>query len=240
VKLKRSKILLISFLGALVTPGLVFANGVRTHYLRPDVVVKMADFYNYCITYSMLMFGLIVYVVIAAYLFSREYAENTLKTILTVPVRKLTFIISKFSMLFIWVMVLTLVSWASIYIITALYSIMFGLAEFGAAVAFEYLVKMTLAGVLMFLTISPFAFLSMRSKGIVVPVIAAATVAMGNVVIYSESLAALFPWAASYLLVRGEIAQTGYPLYLVIGLIAVVSIFGFAVSIIYFQREDIK
>jgi bacitracin transport system permease protein len=188
----------------------------------------------------MIMFGLIVYVVITAYLFSREYTENTLKTILTVPVKKLTFITSKFLTLFIWVIVLTLISWGGIYALTALYSAIFGLAEFGVAVALHYLGNMLFGGILMFLTISPFAFLSIWTKGVVVPVIASAAVAMGNVVIHSETLGELFPWTASYLLVRYGMEQISYPYALVIGLIALVSIIGFALTIVYFYREDIK
>jgi bacitracin transport system permease protein len=188
----------------------------------------------------MIMFGLIVYVVITAYLFSREYTENTLKTILIVPVGKLTFITSKFLMLFIWVMVLTLISWGGIYALTALYSALFGLAEFGAEVAFAYLSNMLFGGILMFLTISPFAFLSIWTKGFVVPLIAAATIAMGNVVIYGEAIGELYPWAATYLLVRYGIGQISYPYALVIGLITFVSLMGFALSIVYFYREDVK
>jgi len=240
LKLKRSNMLLISLLGALVAPALMFANGVRSHYTRPDLITVMGDFYDSCTTYSMLMFGLIVYAVITAYLFSREYIEDTLKTILTVPIQKLTFITSKFILLFVWILFLTLISWISIYVFSAIYNAMFGLVEFGIAVAIKYLFKMILGGILMFLTITPIAFLSIWTKGFVAPLIVAATIAMGNVLIYSESLGALFPWAASYLLISGGMVRTGYPNMLAIILIAFVSLFGFLASAVYFNYEDIK
>jgi bacitracin transport system permease protein len=240
LKLKRSKMLLISFLGALVAPALMFANGVNTHFLRPDNEIKMTGFYDSCIMFSMLMFGLIVYAVITAYLFSREYTENTLKTIITVPVKKRTFIISKFIMLFIWIMFLTLISWISIYILTALFNAIFGLEEFYTSVALIYLGKMMFSGVLMFLTISPIAFLSIWTKGFVVPLISAATIAIANVILSNSELQALFPWTATHLIVKNGFTQIEYSKVLVIGLIALVSILGLVLSIVYFQREDIK
>lgn len=240
LKLKRSKMLLISFLGALVTPVMMIASAVKMHYSRPDIIITLANLYDDCSLYTMLLFGVIVYVVIAAYLFSREYTEKTLKTILTVPVSKLTFIISKFIMLFLWIIVLTLISWVSMFILATLYKAIFGLSEFSIAVAIKYLGEMLLGGILMFLTISPFAFLAVWTKGLVVPIIAAAAITMGNVALSNEALGALYPWTASYMLVRGDIAQTGYPYPLSIGLIAIVSIFGFFASVVYFKREDVK
>lgn len=61
----------------------------------------------------------------------------------------------------------------------------------------------------------------------VVPIITAVVIVMGNVALSNEALGALFPWKASYLLVRGGLAQIDYPYSLMISLIAVISIFGF-------------
>jgi bacitracin transport system permease protein len=240
LKLKRSKMLLISFLGALVTPIMMIVDGIRTHYAHPEIVNTLADLYDSCLFYTMIIFGLLVYTVIAAYLFSREYSEKTLKTVLTVPVPKLSLIASKFNMLFIWIIALTLVSWVSTFILAATYNVIFGIAEFSMTVALRYLGKMLLGGVLMFLTLSPFAFLAEWTKGIVVPVIVAATVLMGNAALSNEALGALFPWTATLLLINGKITGIGYLNTFAISLIALVSILGFLASVIYFQKEDIK
>ncbi len=232
--------LLISFLGALVTPFMMIADGIKIHFSHPELPITLMGFYNGCNLYIMILFGLIVYTVIAAYLFSREHTEKTLKTILTVPVSKISFILSKFIMLFIWIMTLTIVSWAGMFILAALYKVLFGLAEFSLAVAIPYFGKMLLGGILMFLMSSPFAFLALWTKGLVVPIIAAATIVMGNVALSNEALGAVFPWTAITLLIDDKIGQTGFSYALVIGLILSVSIFGFVASIVYFQKEDIK
>ncbi len=239
LKLKRSKMLLISFLGAWVTPIMMMVDGIRTHYAHPEIVNTLADLYDGCLLYTMLIFGLLVYTVIAAYLFSREYSEKTLKLVLTVPVPRRSLIASKFSLFFFWIMALTVVSWASTFILAAAYHAIWGMAEFSAAVAAQYLGKMLLGGVLMFLTLSPFAFLAEWTKGLAVPVMAAATILMGNAALANEAIGALFPWTATLLWINGKITGD-YLNTLAISLIALVSVLGFFASLIYFQKEDIK
>lgn len=238
LKLKRSKMLPISFLGALVTPTMMIVEGVKQHYSEADITLN--GFYNGCNLYTMLLFGLIVYAVIAAYLFSREYTERTLKTILTIPVSKTAFIISKFIMLFIWIMALTVVTWLGMFVLAAVYKTVFGLAGFSIIIAMRYLGKMLMGGALLFITISPFAFLALWTQGLVVPIIAVATIAMGNVALTNETLGALFPWSATFLLIDNRIVQTGYPCPLAIALIVLVSILGFLASVAYFKKEDVK
>src|SRR5699024_11919053 len=45
------------------------------------------------------------------YLFNREYVENTIKNILTIPVSRVSFIMSKTLLLFMWIMMLTMIAW---------------------------------------------------------------------------------------------------------------------------------
>jgi len=231
---------LITVLGALVTPVFIFILHLTMQYRQPDAVLEMTAFYDAALLFTMLMFGPIVYVVITTYLFSREYTENTLKTILTVPVNKLTFILGKFSMLFICIIFLTAITWLGVSIFTVIFHAIFGLSEFSATLAIRFLGKMLIGGTLMFLTITPFAFLAIWTKGFVVPLITAATVVLGNMMVVNSDLGELFPWVASFFLVADEIELLVHPFPLVVGLIVTVFILGFALSVYYFQREDIQ
>src|SRR5699024_11355432 len=40
-----------------------------------------------------------------------EYVENTIKNILTIPVSRVSFIMSKTLLLFMWIMMLTMIAW---------------------------------------------------------------------------------------------------------------------------------
>src|SRR5699024_5211709 len=49
--------------------------------------------------------------VVTTYLFNREYVVNTIKNILTIPVSRVCFIMSKTLLLFMWIMMLTMIAW---------------------------------------------------------------------------------------------------------------------------------
>ena len=86
LKLKRSKMLLISILGALAAPGMLLLECLQTHFEHPEKIFTLADIYDSLLLYTIILMNLLVYIIIASYLFSREYTEKTLKNIL--PDRK--------------------------------------------------------------------------------------------------------------------------------------------------------
>ncbi|WP_409200436.1 ABC transporter permease [Methanobrevibacter sp. DSM 116169] len=239
LKLKRSKMLILLLLGSLVTPSMMIVDAIKIHYSNPNGIITLSALFDSNLMYSMLLFGLIVCVLVGTYLFTREYKENTIKNIIPIPVSKISFIISKLIMLLILVMSFMLISWTYTVIFSTLFNIMYGLNNFSIIVMIEYLVQMILGGILLFLTITPFFFIGIWTKGIIVPTIAATTVAMGNAGLTNESIGALFPWTASFLLINGRLSETGYSELLVISIIGFISIFGFIASILYFQKEDI-
>src|SRR5699024_5702471 len=67
-------------------------------------------FYNVDL-YTVLIIGAPLYGVVTTYLFNREYVENTIKNILTIPVSRVSFIMSKTLLLFICIMMLTMIYW---------------------------------------------------------------------------------------------------------------------------------
>src|SRR5699024_11566284 len=67
-------------------------------------------FYNVNL-YTVLIIGAPLYGVVTTYLFNREYVENTIKNILTIPVSRVSFIMSKTLLLFMWIMMLTMIAW---------------------------------------------------------------------------------------------------------------------------------
>lgn len=239
-KLKRSKVLFISILGVLATPFMMIVDALQMHFKHPEKIFTLADLYSSSLVYTMLLIGMMVYTIIASYLFSREYTEKTMKTILPIPVLKASLLASKFCVLFLWIMFLTAITWVGMLALAAIYHAVFGMAEFRLDVALIWLGKMILGGILMFLTITPFAFLAEKAKNLVVPMIVAAVIVMGSAALSNQNAGALYPWTATLFLVKGKLAGTGYPVWLAISSIALISILGFAATFIYFQKEDIQ
>ena len=236
LKLKRSKMFLISVLGAMGAPIMVFAGLIKAKISEPDKIITYLDMLEQTNLYVLLLFGVIVYGVIAAFLFSREYTENTLKLVLTVPVSKGAFLITKLLMLFLWMMILTAVAWVS----TLVLSIVGNAAEFNVNVIIQSLEEFFLGAFLLYFTMSPFVFLTLWHKNLVSPIIAAATVVLGNVALANQDLAVLFPWTSPYLIASGDIAKYHYSIETALVIIFAVSFIGFFASFIYFKKQDVK
>jgi bacitracin transport system permease protein len=227
---------LISVLGAMVAPIMVFAGLIKAKITEPDKIITYLDMLAQTNLYVLLLFGVIVYGVIAAFLFSREYTENTLKLVLTVPVSKGAFLITKLLMLFLWMMILTAVAWVS----TLVLSIVGNAAEFNVNVIIQSLEEFFLGAFLLYFTMSPFVFLTLWHKNLVSPIIAAATVVLGNVALANQDLAVLFPWTSPYLIASGDIAKYHYSIETALVIIFAVSFIGFFASFIYFKKQDVK
>ncbi len=235
-KLKRSKMLLISILGQMVAPIMVFVGLIKARIRDPQTIITYGEMLEQTNLYVLMLFGVVVYGAIVAYLFSREYTENTLKSVLSLPVSKISFVIGKFLMFFIWIMILTVVAWSS----TLFLSIIGSATNFSLHVIIESLKQYFIGAVLLFLTMSPFVFITLWFKNLIPPVIAGATVAMINVALSNEDLAVLFPWSSPYLIASGKIVKYQYPESLALLLIVITFLLGFVASLIYFKKEDVK
>ena len=240
LKLKRSKMMPISITGVLSTPLLMLLEALQTHFDKPELVFTLSDVYNESVLYTMLLTNMMIYVAIAAFLFSREYTESTLKTILPIPISRTKLLIGKFSALLLWIVILTFVTWAGILIVCGLYHAVFTLEKYSLLVAIVWLPKFLLGGILMFLTISPFVFVAEKTKGFVAPVIGSAVIVMGSAAISNREWGALYPWTATFFLVQGKIESTGYLTAISVATILLLSAVGFFMTFHYFQKEDLK
>ena len=224
LKLKRSKMVLISVAGVLSTPLLMLIEALQTHFDKPEIIFTLSDIYSDSVLYIMLLVNIMIYVAIAAYLFSREYTESTLKTILPIPISRTKLLIGKFCTLLLWIVMLTLVTWAGIFIVCGLYDAVFTLEGYSLLVAI----------------VSPFVFVAMKTKGFVAPMIGSAVIVMGSAALSNQEWGALYPWTATYFLVQGKLQSTGYPTLLSVSIIILVSAVGFLMTFHHFKKEDLK
>lgn len=241
LKLKRSKMVLISIAGVLSTPLLMLAEALQTHFDKPEILFTLSDIYSDSILYIMLLVNMMIYVAITAFLFSREYTESTLKTILPIPISRNKLLLGKFCTLLLWIIILILVTWAGIFITSGMYHAVFTLEGYSLLVAISWLPKFLFGGILMFLTTSPFVFLAMKTKGYVAPMIGSAVIVMGSAALSNQEWGALYPWTATYFIVQDKIESTvGYPVLLSVAIILLVSVVGFVMTFHHFKKEDLK
>lgn len=236
MKLKRSKMTIISILGAMVNPFMILVEIFKERSNNPDVVVTYYNIFSQSNMYMILIFGLIVYTVFGAYIFGREYTENTLKTILTIPISKSALLICKFLTLIIWCISLSLLSWLFCLIV----GILANASELTLNIILISLFECSFGTFLLILMLSPIIFITIWTKGIVIPVITSAAIVMINAALTNETLGALFPWSAIYLLVTNKIVYTGYPIILSVSIVFITILVGFLLCFYYFNKEDIK
>lgn len=239
MKLKRSKIILIEFLGSFIVPFLVTVNDIRIFFSNPAATLSLWWIYEDTIMYLMMLFGPLVMAVVATYLISREYTEKTLKTVFTVPIGRRQFLTGKFIMLFMLVLLFMVLSWIDIVAISMVCSLFLDVSQITVWSAVSILLKMIKGGVLLFATLTPFVYLALRAKGTITPFIVLAAASLLNVVLSGSPIGGIYPWTVAYLLLTDRMAQSGYPAPLGMIIILVVCVLGIGASGLRFQKEDI-
>ncbi|MCM1188454.1 MAG: ABC transporter permease [bacterium] len=234
LKLKHSRICLIAFLGTLVTPLLVLTLTIRR--LAAGEQVPLFGFYDSAFVFLIPLFAPLLFSIVAAFLFSREYTEKTLKTIFAVPVSKVKFLLGKHIALLFCILILMVLTWAEILVLAVICNLIFGVRQLTPTVAIHFLLIMLQGAVLLYAVITPIAYIAIRSKGFFAPVLIAAVISLSDVILTGSPIAAYFPWTATYLLVTGQSGSAQGIACLLIGLVCIVSI---AESVRYFNKTDI-
>lgn len=231
LKLRRSKMFLLSLIGAAVAPIMV----VLAFYLNmeEEAVVFDTVIYNTSL-YTVLLVGVPLYSVVAAYLFNREYAEDTLKNLLTIPVSRTGLILSKMLLLLMWILLLTLISWG----LTIVLGLLCQFEGFSSSLMLESVIEFIVAGLFLFALSTPMILITILMKNIVAAMVAAICINLVNVLIFNSEHRGLMPWTAAFDLAHGMLLPV-YPAAVSYFMIAIVSFAGFIASIVYFRRADV-
>ncbi len=243
LKLKRSKIGLIAFLGTVLPPILSVVLEIRDYLLNPQYTITLFGAMERVFLFLMLIFGPLIFTIFGAYLFSREYTEKTLKTLFVVPISKRKFIISKFVALFLCILILMTLTVVEVAIACAICNIIVGTYKFSMlqvlASIIYFLFKIIYGSVLLYAVLTPFIYLALRTKGFIFPTIAVAITVLVNVVISSVPIAGFIPWIAIHPLLMGQMHNYGGMPAVSLLLIAGLCFGSMYASISYFEKEQI-
>ena len=230
LKLKRSKIFLLSILMAALPSILMF---IATFAF--DETQSFDALFSTVNMYMSALFAILLFSIIISYLFGREYNEHTLKTMLTVPISRGKFLISKYLMFLIWILILTVVTSLS----TLAFGFAAGLTGFTLQLFLNSFAELLFANILLFLTFSPFVFISLFITNMVPAMVGGASLTLVSLLVNGQSWAPYVPWACPYLISSGEIADYSVSMMIPYGVILVTFIIGMAVSYIYFTKKDV-
>ena len=230
LKLKRSNIFLLSLMGAVLPPLLMFIavfafdEGSTFDMLFTNVNMYMSA-----------LFAIMLFSIMISYLFGREYNEHTLKTMLTIPISRGKFLASKYVMFLVWILILTVVTSLSALV----FGFIAGLEGFTLKLFMDSFAQLLFANVLLFLTFSPFVFLSLFITNMVPAMVGGAGLTLVNMLIYGQNWAPYVPWVCPYLIASGEIAEYATSPTVSYGVILVTFLIGLAISYIYFTKTDV-
>lgn len=239
LKLKRSKMKLIAFLGTMVTPLISVSQSIGMYVLKSDYKISFFTLFESAFMFLMLLFGVLIFSVIASYIFSREYTEKTLKTLFTIPISKKNYIQCKFLALFILVLVLMIISWAYVLILGIALNMIFGISEFYVGMVLLFLWRFVLGGILLYFSIAPIALITLHTKGIIAPMLTASVIVLVNVIFSTLPLSSFLPWAASYYIASGNSWQMACPSFVSLIIIFLVFMISYKGCILVFEKEDI-
>ena len=231
LKLKRSNIFLLSIMGAILPPLLMF---IATFAFDETQTFEML--FSSVNMYMSALFAILLFAIMISYLFGREYNEHTLKTMLTIPVSRGKFLLSKYVMFLAWILILTVVTSAS----TLVFGFVAGLDGFSVKIVIDSFAQLLFANVLLFLTFSPFVFVSLLITNMVPAMVGGAGLTLVNMLIYGQTWAPYVPWVCPYLIASGEIAEYSASITVSYAIILATFAIGLIVSYIYFTRTDVS
>ncbi|MEK3854003.1 ABC transporter permease [Cytobacillus sp. FSL H8-0458] len=235
LKLKRSKMQLISTVGASVVPLMVvIASYIQMKTEKPSPIIEFHELFSNANLYTILVVGVPLYGVVAAYIFNREYMDDTLKNLLTIPVSRVNLILSKLLLLFMWILFLTLVSWG----LTLILGVLLQFQGLSKSLISESFLQFLLGGILLFALSTPIVLITVVLKNYVPTIIFTILVTLINIMTANSEHRGLFPWAAAGDISMNTLLPTYPPEYSYMG-IALFSIFGFVSLLIYFNKIDI-
>ena len=231
LKLKRSNIFLLSLMGAILPPFLMF---IAVFAFDEGNTFELL--FNNVNMYMSALFAVLLFAIMISYLFGREYNEHTLKTMLTIPVSRGNFLLSKYVMFLVWILILTVATSLS----TLVFGFIAGLEGFSLKLFIDSFIQLLFANVLLFLTFSPFVFLSLVITNMVPAMVGGAGLTLVNMLIYGQTWAPYVPWVCPYLIASGEIAGYSTSISVSYGIILATFAIGLIISYIYFTRTDVS
>jgi len=235
LKLKRSRMVLLTLAGAAAAPFMVVVSTyIHIHTKEPGLVVPFSKLFFDVNLYASLLTGIPLYGVAAAWLYSREYTEDTLKNLLTIPVSRTGLLLSKLALLFLWILTLAVTAWA----LTLTLGLLGGFGGLSASLLLASFKQFTGAAALLFALCTPVICIALVMRHLVPAMIFSIAVTMVTVMGSTSEYKGLIPWSAAFDLVNGTLLPVYPALYSYVS-IAATSIAGLAAALIHFERTDI-
>ena len=247
LKARRSKMPLITALGFALAPlaGGFFMIVMKDPALarrmgmisaKAQIVAGAADWPTYLslLAQAAALGGFMLFSLIAAWVFGREYSDHTIKDLLALPTPRRSIVLAKFVVFALWALLLTL----EVYLLGLLVGMLVGLPPASAAVMIEGSVTLAGTAALTILIAAPIAFFAGVGRGYLAPMGAAILLLILAQVVAAAGWGEYFPWAVPALhagMAGPEMGQMGPVSY---ALVLLTALAGIAGTLVWWKWAD--
>lgn len=236
LKMKGSKMFLVSLSGAAVSPVLTFFMHSSYHQNKPSSPT-FDELFNQTHLFIVFLVGTMLFALITTYIFNREYEEDTLKNLLTIPVGRNQLIISKMTILLLWVEVIMLFSFLTALILGAIG----GFEGFDKSIVINHLQKYLYTGILLYMLTPVIVIITMFFKNYVPSIAFSIFVTVGTLIIMQSKYISLYPWTIPMVMTFKDVeAELEYPYVYSWVILIAVFIISMVANMIYFNKTDVN
>lgn len=247
LKSKHSVIFLISFIAFAIVP---IMGGIFMLVMQDPEAMAKASLLNtkmemmnvtadwnalfMILTQGMGIGGIMIFGFIASWIFGREYSDNTVKDLLSLPISKMTILNAKYIVYLFWGISLAVVN----AVLGILIGLLIQLPGFAVDNVFFFLRDYIITTILTLLLGTPVAFFSMVGKGYLAPLGFIALMLVFSQIIAAVGIGHYFPWSIPALFsgagggYRDELNPMSYLILIM------VSILGYWITILYWKYTD--
>lgn len=234
LKIKRSPLILLSVLGISIVPVLMGA--IMPKSTAGIEGTTFAGFIEDVQMINLMVMGILMFGLITSYTFSKEFEEDTLKSTLAIPVRRVRLLLDKFIVIFVWILSLLLINVLEVVVICLIWGVS-GVNLSAIATA----VGMAIRDTLIFLPLlTPVMFVTLLVRRYVAGIVFSIAVVVINIIaLSSEVYYAYYPYTIP-LFLSGPVPESmtvSVPISMAI--LGMTGIVGAVASMIYFQKISI-
>lgn len=203
---------------------------------KAQIVAGAADWPTYfsLLAQAVAVGGILLFSLIASWVFGREWSDHTLKDLLALPTPRRSIVLAKFLITGLWALLLALL----VYLLGLLVGALVGLPPATAQVFVQGSLTVAGAAALTVLLIPPVAFFAGVGRGYLAPMGAAIFLLILAQIVAAAGWGEYFPWSVPALhagMAGPEAGHLGAISYALVGLTALM---GIVATIVWWERAD--
>jgi ABC-2 type transport system permease protein len=247
VKARRSKMPLLTALAFMMAPfaGGFFmfimkepelARNLGVISMKAQIVAGSADWPTFLniLAQAVAIGGIILFSLIASWVFGREYADHTISDMLALPTPRTAIVLAKFVLVMLWSVTLALF----IYLVGLGVAMIVNLPPVTAELFWQGTISIAISACLTILLVTPIAFFASAGRSYLPPMGAAILFVVLAQIIAAAGWGEYFPWSIPALfagMAGPDYAVTGWVSFLIVLLTGFI---GLIATLIWWQMAD--